>query len=438
MKKVFAFILALTFLSLPALAEYAAQPFAAEENVYYTIDSYTGALIGSDSEYREAVYSADGTKLSADYDSITSISDDYALLEVANSDKSAPVGRLYGVIDLAGNEILPVQYHDVDVRSPRWILGIMMSETTKDDANYQVFGDTDAYYKIDSVDVYFDGQLVNTVDRDVYGGYGYAYGAYFYAQGNDGQSSFINGAGEVQAISGYGEYDTKYEDDTVTYTHVPTGQKAFVPECTLAADDVDQPYLLDGTRLLDLQGNVVCEYPQEYGSTPDFKDGIAAVYGNEDYDKYGVVNLNGEEIIPLAYENAYSAIDELARYGCSFFEKDGQYGALDLAGNETVPFQYDADSLYPDGPFLRISNEDDTYTVVSALVGELPDHYEYADCRGCAVIVDGVGGGKGLILLDGEALIPMSADIQDISCAYDGSRILVQYESGDYQLYEKQ
>ena len=438
MKKVLAFILVLTFLSLPALAEYAAQPFAAEENVSYTVDSDTGVLIGHDDNYRDALYSSDGAKLSADYDNISSAGSGYSLFEVTNAASSAPVGRLYGVIDQAGNEIAPVQYHEVDVLSPRWVMGIMMTEGTESDADYKVYGNTDAYYKIDSVDVYFDGQLVTTVDRDVYGGYGSAYGAYLYVQGHSGQTSFINGAGEVQTANSYGEYDTEYEGDTVTYIHIPTGQKAFVPECTLTADDVQQPYCLDGTRLLDLQGNVVCEYPREYVSTPEFKDGIAAVYISDDTIKYGAVNLNGEELIAPEYESIYGAIDELAQYGCAFIEKDGQYGAIDLAGNENVPFQYDAGSLYPDGSFLKISNEDDTYTVVSALVGELPEHYKYADSRGCAVIVEGIDGGKGLILLDGEALIPVSEDVYDITCASDGSRILVQYKSGDYQLYVKQ
>ena len=47
------------------------------------------------------------------------------------------------------------------------------------------------------------------------------------------------------------------------------------------------------------------------------------------------------------------------------------YGAIDLSGNETVPFQYSTDNAYSYGTFLRIDNGDGTYSVVSACVSKL-------------------------------------------------------------------
>ena len=438
MKKFLALIVVLMLLALPALAEYAEKPLAVE-GVSFMINSDYGLLIGS-SDYKEALYSYDGTKLSADYEDLNGFGGHMPLLQAMNDAEDAPAGRVYGAIDDEGNEFIPVKYHDLEYISPRWQLGIIMVESTEDDADYHVFGSKDAYYQIGTADIYFDKQLVATVDREVYAGYAQAFGAFLRADGASGQASFINGAGEIIPTDSYGEYDSSYDYDTETYTyiHIPTGQQAFVPECTLTIADVDQPFLLEGTRLLDLQGNVVCEYPREYGSTPTFEYGLAAVSCSDDYSKYGVVNLSGEELVPLAYEGMYSSLEYLANFDYCFLKKDDLLGAVDINGNETVPFQYDPSSAYTYGPFLRVDNEDGTYTIVSAKVGELPEHYKYVSFYGGFAVVEGVDGGTGLISLDGEAIIPVSEDIQNITCAPYGDHILVEYKDDTFKLLEQQ
>ncbi len=83
----------------------------------------------------------------------------------------------------------------------------------------------------------------------------------------------------------------------------------------------------------------------------DFKDGHAVVcepYSvNLDNPKYGYINKNGKEVIPLIYESA-----NLFYEGVAVVKKGGKWGVINKKGNMIINFKYDMLSNCFDGLFL--------------------------------------------------------------------------------------
>ena len=345
----------------------------------------------------------------------------------------------HGVIDGTGRTLVPPVYADTEIVSARWQIGITLTPCGADDQDYTVSnwstGEKE-FYRIDTADLFLDGQKVGTLSRsDFANGYSSAYGAYICVQNRERQRIFYDGAMNAQESEYSGEYYTYYKNKKTNYIHNGTGQLAFTPGCTLTADEVDQSLMLDGSVLLDLQGNELGHVRQNYDSTSRLGNGFWRV---KVFGKYGVVDSILEEIIPCEYDDISISSGALS-YGYIGAVKDGRFGYVDMYGNVTCDFVYGADNASDKGTFATVKDLDGSIIVLSAAVGELPEHYAdayFAGYDGCmAFVATNAAGEKGLVGLNGKTIIPFSEDIRDIYVTYDGLTAAVSLGSHVYEIY---
>jgi serine/threonine protein kinase len=94
---------------------------------------------------------------------------------------------------------------------------------------------------------------------------------------------------------------------------------------------------------IDHQGREII--PLEYDEAESFSDELAKVAKfAEGKKQFGFINAKGEPIIPLIYEDANSFSENLVAV-----KKDGKWGVIDKQGTQVVPFKYDAIGEFSDG-----------------------------------------------------------------------------------------
>ena len=368
----------------------------------------------------------------------------YSFLEVQGP--SADGIHYKGVIDIAGNVVVPVQYADLDYISSRWIAGIRLTPSTAEEKDYTYTSwssDEKSFYRIDTVDFYYNGTLAGTLNRaDYKGSYCTAHGAYVRVTNMAGEKIWYNSRMERSAYTGTssGEFDSEYRNGKYFYYHTGTGQQAFVDTCTLDVNDLDDPYLYDGTALYDIRGNEVFKTAQKYDKVNAFSNGYAIVRGSG-YKTYGLIDSQGREVIPPIYENLSNHSDEaLLKYGYISAEKEGKFGFLDASGNVTCDFVYPANIVTNRTTFATLKNLDGTIIVLSAAVGELPEHYAEVNfptySGGCrAFEAKNSAGQRAVIDLYGHELIPFSDDYNSFDISYDGTIVVGSRGNRTYDVY---
>ena len=87
------------------------------------------------------------------------------------------------------------------------------------------------------------------------------------------------------------------------------------------------------------------EWRDEYDFVSKFLDGLAAVQLN---GKWGMINRDGEEVVPLKYDYVEYFHEGLAKVNIGGVREDdlikcygGKWGYVDQQGNEVVPLKYD-------------------------------------------------------------------------------------------------
>ena len=92
---------------------------------------------------------------------------------------------------------------------------------------------------------------------------------------------------------------------------------------------------LDGQHgFVNEQGNEVV--PLKYNNAGNFHEGLGPVLK----DKWGFVDQQGEEVIPLKYDEVW-----FFREGFAEVKLNGQWGYLDIMGKEVIPCVYDKEDL---------------------------------------------------------------------------------------------
>lgn len=340
-----------------------------------------------------------------------------------------------GVLDgYDGHVIVPAKYADIDFISDRWIGGIKLTSSNEDDKDYTFTfsGGEKKFYRIDTVDIYFDGTMVGTLTRNEYhGGYATAHGSYLTVTNMAKEYVAYNSKLEKSPITpdyASSEYISERRSDGTRYYHVGSGQEAFVPSCTLTADEVERPFNYVNGVAYDLQGNVLFTTVGEYSSLRTFKGGLAVVYKDS---CYGMIDTSGNVVIPVEYKS----LDDTPVYGYIYAEKDGKAGYLDVHGNVTCPFTYNADVVKHRGCFSLIQDLDGSYIVLSAAVGVLPERYASVDFptySGSMAFV-GTNSNNELTIVDlyGNTLLPYTNEYRRIELSKDGSMAEVNsYENG--------
>lgn len=394
-------------------------------------------IIRGDSSGLYGLIDADGNAITEEkYDSIYSVSDQpYFKVKGTSADGL----HCEGLLDDQGNELIPAQYADVDVISAVWQVGLTLTPSSADDKDYTVSnwstGEKE-FYRIDQADFYFKGEKVGTLSRSEYDGYPTAHGDYICVTDRAKAKTFYNSRFEKSPYNTEysSEYGTEYKNGGVRYYHQGTGQEAFAEGCTLTADEVDSAYMYDKGVVYNLQGGEAFKAAQNYDYVREFYDGYAVVKMN---DKEGVIDLAGNEIIPLEYDSIGNYSRHPFAYGYISAVKDGKFGFLDLSGNVTCDFVYSEDAVDDRGSFGEIQNLDGSVIVLSAAVGELPEHYadvsfpSYNNSR--CFIAENENGEQALIDLSGSALIPYG-DYR-ISANAAGTVAVVRVDYHNYEVY---
>lgn len=342
-----------------------------------------------------------------------------------------------GLIDAAGNEVLPMQYGDVECISDRWLLGVVLTEATSENYDYKSFWGN-GFYLVDHYDLYFGNKLVGAFERTAYD-YASAYGNYIFIKDRDGNYTAYDSEMNQSAyeFSYPGEYDEDYSSGTVY--HIASNQQAFTADCTLTADDVERSIWYAKGTFYDLQGNVLFEEQNRYDTVNEFKGDYARVKLN---GYYGLIDREGNEVVPCEYDQIYCN-DEFLASGYQVVVKDGKLGYVNTKGEVTCDFTYgESNGSSSSSPFNQIKNLDGNIILLSGAIGELPEQYKeasrsFVDTCPVAAVVNAEDLG-GVIDLQGKVVVPFDAaydSTYDLTISNDGSVILGSRGSRMYTVY---
>ena len=270
------------------------------------------------------------------------------------------------------------------------------------------------------------------------------YGAYLFVRLDKSSGFYLKTDGTRTEFTGEsfsrGEYEEIYKQGVY---HHPTAQFAFVPECTLTADEVSRSVWYDAKTgdFLDLQGNVLREAVQDGKPLYDSVRYYGGDYMLTKKDRLsGIVDMTGQEIVPpmydtlggdyagLLFEGGYQAALEGGKL--RFLTRDGQVSAsvdYELKENDWKGLTNNAPMIY--------AEMNGKISVFTATRGELPTQYEEA-ARGqagqelLAVKQDGLWGCIGM---DGEVVVPFVMKYAP-EISFDG-RYVVGSTAEGYQLF---
>ncbi len=140
---------------------------------------------------------------------------------------------------------------------------------------------------------------------------------------------------------------------------------------------------------------------KDYDEVKPFTDGLAAVGLNE---KYGFINQQGKEIIPLKYDHTYSFHDRLAAVTLN-----GKHGFIDQKGNVIIPLQYDNAYSFFDGLApVSLNKKFGFIDQKGNIIIPLKYDHAYFFTNGLAAV--NLNGKHGYINQKGDVIIPLKYD----------------------------
>lgn len=180
-------------------------------------------------------------------------------------------------------------------------------------------------------------------------------------------------------------------------------------------------------KIEDVTGLAVYNY--------DYKDGYAyAVNYNGSSYKSGIVNFNGEIIIPVEYDDvlAYSGSDGSRYWANGYFavEKDGMVGYVTKNGEVTCELKYPKNAFYHCGMAGQCKTSDGIYAIVAA-DGTVSDGFAYLSALGNGLLWEVRADD-----LDGVAIVDwhgnvLFENIYNVSMSGDARYLLVQHAYGE-------
>ena len=154
--------------------------------------------------------------------------------------------------------------------------------------------------------------------------------------------------------------------------------------CELVFIDGIQTIERDGLYGFKLEDGTVIVEPR-YKFVDKFHDGYCIVYA--DYDKCGMIDRNGREVVPVEYLEVNYPTDGMVRV------RQGEYyGFYDTAGNKRIDFQYRTASGFSEGVAVVAIDFDSDYVAYGYIDKSnrlvIPAEYEYAQpfSEGYAVV----------------------------------------------------
>lgn len=441
MKKCASLLLAVVLLA-------ACMPFGMAENMWemearsLNFNKYgNGIALRLEDQEHYRLIRPDGTVLvdeSAGYISMTnSYAQPFFEVEVASDDGVHDTG----LIDGDGKVLVPAEYADIEVINAKWQAGVRLVPSAAEEKDYTFSNWSTGeklFFRVDTVDFFFEGQKAGTLARADYSQSMTAYGDYICVTNTARERVFYNSKMEKSPYETKysGEYDKVYSKGKTTYFHQGTGQQAFTAGCTLTEDEVEMAYVYENGSILDLQGNVVGT-AKEYDTVRDFSNGYALVR----HDKlYGLMDVSGKEVIALGYDELSNYEDNLLGFGYISAVKDGKFGFLDANGNVTCEFKYAKDVVSNRSTFATVKDLDGSIIVLTAGGGELPEHY--ADVMvpsydgSMAFVAENADGEYSVVDIFGNTLLPFSDEWNYVNLGVDGKVAVVDMGSRKYRVYQ--
>lgn len=240
-----------------------------------------------------------------------------------------------GVLSQKGQIVVPSEYDNIIVLSDKWIVAYKLKEASEADYDFESWSDN-SYYQIDTAKIFcVNGDSVISVEvtrdqlEDIY-----AEGDYVNIQdrstGNvTTYDSEFNAVASANNVYDFGDYsvqsvlEKQLEDKTGYYVNT-IGDDGYVGVSSYANDEL------------------IC----------------------------GVINMNGDIVVPLEYSRIHSSDSGSDRYistqGYFCVEKDDKIGYVTDGGNASCELKYDRDNFYNQGLSGSYKNSDGTYMIVAA------------------------------------------------------------------------
>lgn len=278
-------------------------------------------------------------------------------------------GRKYGVADLNGNIILPVEYSQVDVSGDN----IYATDENNDRTVYDIKGNkldidantvvltvgTNKEYQINmkavdaktSYDLYKNGQKVN---QEAYNYIGYLFDNYFIVSKEDGKLGVIDDTGVTRVDLVYDSIQ-KVQDKKLVQATQSTSQKVVLyDENMTKLLEMENATITEEDDYICVQNSSDMKYVNNEGkvveSSEIFKNNnlLAKVQNG----KWGFVDREGKVVVDCQYEK----VTELNQYGFAGIMQDGKWGVINKNGEIIVQPVYELNDDNPEfiGEYYRV------------------------------------------------------------------------------------
>ncbi len=353
--------------------------------------------------------------------------------------KGSSVGLLKG----DGTVLVPAKYGDVAYISDRWQVGIALKHSTSDNYDYSnsSTSSTKSYYLVDHVDVFYRGNLAGALTRMEWRD-ATAFGDYLRVEDREKNFFFytrdLQKMDRLELITKKKEEQTArseyYNDYQTGFWHQGSGQRAFVPECTLQPDEVATRYTYRDGAVVDLQGNVVCR-PVDCEPTL-----LTNVHGNlikvrNSARKLGYIDLTGKQVVPCIYDELEDELVSAEAIGYAYAVRDDKAGFVNVRTGEETGFEYSSKLCKHYQGYYTITDLDGSLIVFTAAVGRLPDKFAeisvphtYTHASNPLAVVKDASGRIGVLNMRGEWVVPLDAGYEGrdtLETSYDGTVITV-------------
>ena len=332
----------------------------------------------------------------------------------------------YGLINKEGDEVIvPFGKYDFIAGFSDGVSVVVDSNRKYgviDDEGLEIIPPTDKYTRIGNFTGGMAGVWDNNGRRGVIDKTGKtvaAFGKY------DGVRMFSSGVAIVISKDEYGVIDNTGDEI------VPLGKYYYYGDFSEGAATV---YDSEGNcGIIDSAGNEIVPLGK-YTSVRNFSDGAAIVVEGGDVDKYGVVDIHGDELIPPT--DKYDYISNFSDDAATVSTRGSggrMLGVIDKTGGELIApaAVYNEIGYFYDGT-ARVWDGDGRVGIIDKTGREIIPFGMYAGMSdfigGAALVTDEEGKHYGIIDINGMEIVPLGT-YDDIFYLYDGLAVVINYNN---------
>ncbi len=316
-------------------------------------------IAAQDGKY--GLINADKTVIPNEYQEITYIDEkDVCILKK---------GRKYGVADLTGNIILPVEYSQIDVsgdniyatdeNNSRTVYDIKGNKLDIDANTVILTVGNDREYQINmqavdaktTYDLYKNNQKIN---QESYNYIGYLFDNYFIVSKEDGKLGVIDDTGSIRVDMVYDSIQKLQDKKIVQATQSASQKVVLYDESMTSLLEMESGTITEEDDYVRVQNANDIKYVNKDGKVVQSSE----VFPNNNLlaksqdGKWGFVNKEGNVVVDYQYDK----VTELNQYGFAGVMKDGKWGVVDRNGDVIVEPVYELTDDNPEfiGLYYRV------------------------------------------------------------------------------------